>query len=141
MICPDVNLLLYSTFHTFPQHQKAKAWWDAVLSGSVPVSLGHVVVLGFIRISTSGRVFSSPITMEQAIQAVDGWLAQPNVQLLAPAETHWENLKSMLAASNVGGNLTTDAHIAALAIDYGLIIYSNDADFARFPNVKCVNPV
>ena len=141
MICPDVNLLLYATFHTFPQHQKAKAWWDAVLSGSVPVSLGHVVVLGFIRISTSGRVFSSPITMEQAIQAVDGWLAQPNVQLLAPAETHWENLKSMLAASNVGGNLTTDAHIAALAIDYGLIIYSNDADFARFPNVKCVNPV
>jgi toxin-antitoxin system PIN domain toxin len=141
MICPDVNLLLYAIFSTYPQHRKAKAWWDGVLSSAEFVSIGHVVILGFVRISTHPRVFSAPLTIDQAIQVVDGWLAQPNVDLIAPAESHWDNLRAMLRSGNAGGNLTTDAHIAALAADYGLVIYSNDADFARFPNVKCVNPV
>lgn len=141
MICPDINLLLYAIFSTYPQHQKAKEWWDGVLSSSQLVGIGHVVVLGFIRVSTNPRVFTVPLTVAQAVQVVDGWLAQPNVELIVPAGTHWENLREMLLSGNAGGNLTTDAHIAALAADYGLIIYSNDTDFARFPNVKCVNPV
>lgn len=141
MICPDLNLLLYATFSAYPQHQKAKAWWDGVLSSAQAVSIGHVVVLGFIRISTHPRVLSPPLTIDQAIQVVDGWLDQPNVTLISPAQTHWENLKTMLASGNAGGNLTSDAHLAALAADYGLVIHSNDADFARFPGIKCVNPV
>ena len=141
MICPDVNLLLYAIFNTCPQHPKAKLWWDGLLSSPQSVSIGHVVILGFIRISTSPRVFSPPLTVDQAIQVVDGWLAQPNVGMIGPAETHWDNLRTMLAAGNAGGNLTTNGHIAALAADYGLVVYSNDADFARFPGIKCVNPV
>lgn len=62
MICPDVNLLLYATFSSYPQHQKAKQWWDVVLSGSRTVCLGYVVVLGFVRISTHPKVFVSPLT-------------------------------------------------------------------------------
>lgn len=141
MICPDVNLLLYAIFRSYPQHIRAKAWWDGVLSSSLAVSLGHVVVLGFLRISTSSRVFAQPLTMPQAVAVVDAWLAQPNVGLLSPAGCHWENLKAMLHAANAGSHLTTDAHIAALAADYGLIIHTNDTDFARFPGVKCVNPL
>ncbi|MFT4640058.1 MAG: toxin-antitoxin system PIN domain toxin [Verrucomicrobiales bacterium] len=141
MICPDVNLLLYATFSTYPQHDPTKAWWDHTLSSAHPVRIGHVVLLGFIRISTHPRVFSIPLTLDQSINVVEGWLGQPNVELIAPAGTHWDNLKAMLEAGATGGNLTTDAHIAALAADYGLIIYSNDTDFARFPNIKFVNPI
>jgi predicted nucleic acid-binding protein len=79
--------------------------------------------------------------MDQATGVVSGWLAQPNVRLIAPAATHWENLKAALAAGNCGSNLTTDAHLAALAADYGLVIHSNDTDFARFPDLKWVNPI
>lgn len=141
MICPDVNLLLYAMIKAYPQHQQAKAWWDGVMSSDQFVGIGHVVILGFIRVSTNPRVFPMPLTIKQAVQVVDAWLAQPNVEMIAPADTHWNNLRTMLTLGNAGGNLTTDAHIAALAADYGLVIYSNDADFARFPNVKCVNPV
>ena len=141
MICPDVNLLLYAVFRSFPQHFEAKAWWDGVLSGIDPVRLGHVVVLGFLRISTNSRVFSTPLTMTQAVQVVEGWLDQPNVELLAPADTHWSNLKLMLSDGKAGSNLTTDAHIAALAADYGLTIYSNDTDFGRFSGVQYRNPL
>jgi len=141
MICPDVNLLLYACFPRFPDHAAAKTWWDDVLSGSQRVCLGHVVALGFIRISTSPRVFETPLTIDQSLRVVDSWLNQPNVELLGPARHHWDHLKRMLRAGKVGGNLTTDAHIAALALDYGLVVYSNDADFSRFPTVKCVNPL
>lgn len=141
MICPDINLLLYSTFSSYPQHASAKAWWDGVLSSTNSVRIGHVVILGFLRIATNARVFSTPLTIEQAVQVVDAWLDQPNVELIAPAVAHWDNFKTMLASGAVGGNLTTDAHIAALASDYGLVIYSNDTDFARFPNIKVINPL
>lgn len=141
MICPDVNLLLYATFSTYKQHEKANQWWEGVLSGSQSVSLSHVVVLGFIRIATHQKVFLPPLTLDRALEVVDGWLNQPNVNLVAPSQHHWHNLKKMLLLGNAGGNLATDAHIAALAADYGLIIYSNDADFARFSGVKWVNPL
>jgi toxin-antitoxin system PIN domain toxin len=141
VICPDINLLLYATFSTYKQHPKANQWWNSILSGSQNVSLSHVVVLGFIRIATHPKVFSSPLTLNQAIDVVDGWLKQPNVELIAPSPHHWENLKKMLIAGDSGGNLVTDAHIAALAADYGLIIYSNDTDFARFSGIKWVNPL
>ncbi|MDA0838849.1 MAG: PIN domain-containing protein [Planctomycetota bacterium] len=141
MICPDINLLLYATFATYPEHARAKAWWDGVLSSSQQVRLGHVVVLGFIRISTNRRVFAIPLTTAQAIDVADGWLQQPNVELIPPANAHWVNLKTMLVEANAGSNLTTDAHIAALAADYGLVVHSNDTDFARFPNIKVSNPL
>ncbi len=138
MICPDVNLLLFSAY---PQHQAAKAWWDGVLSTTQPVRIGHVVILGYIRISTHARMFSTPLTIQQALDVVDGWLGQPNVELIAPTAGHWVNLRAMLEAGGTGGNLTTDAHLAALASEYGLVIYSNDADLSRFPGIKCVNPL
>lgn len=141
MICPDINLLLYATFSTYPQHRAAKGWWDGLLSTVQPVRIGHVVILGYIRIATNPRVFSTPLTIQQAIDVVDGWLSQPNVELIAPAMAHWDNLRAMLAVGATGGNLTTDAHIAALASEYGLVIYSNDTDFGRFPNIKVVNPL
>lgn len=141
MICPDINLLLYAIFSTYPEHAKAKSWWDGILSSSQPVRIGHVVILGFLRISTNRRVFTTPLTATQAIQVVDGWLRQPNVELIAPADAHWDNLKTMISKGNAGSDLTTDAHIAALAADYGLIVHSNDTDFARFPNIKVVNPL
>ena len=141
MICPDVNLLLYATFTSFPQHRAAKAWWDGVLSSAELVRIGHVVVLGFIRVATNPRVFSPPLAVEQAIHVVDQWLGQANVELIAPTEAHWDHLKRMLADGGVGGNLTTDAHIAALAAEYGLVVHSNDADFSRFSDIKVENPL
>ena len=141
MICPDVNLLLYAHNADFSEHQRAKAWLEKSLSGAEPVGLCHVVVLGFIRLATNRKIFPNPLTLEQSVALVDSWLAQPNVHLAPPSDSHWDVLKRMLAAGRVGSNLTTDAHIAAVASEYGMVIHSNDADFARFPGVSVVNPL
>ena len=141
MILPDINLLLYASFTEYQEHQKSKAWWDGVLSSPVPTKLGHVVILGFLRLSTNPRIYETPYSMDEAVDIVESWLDQPNTELLCPSSGHWGNMKSMLAVSGVMGNLATDAHIAALALDYGLTIYSNDTDFHRFPGVRVVNPL
>jgi predicted nucleic acid-binding protein len=41
----------------------------------------------------------------------------------------------------VGGNLTTDTHLAALAIEHQGELHSNDADFGRFPGLRWRNPL
>jgi len=107
MICPDINLLLYAVHVAFPRHPRAKSWWDGVLSGSDPVSLLPTVALGFVRLSTSPKVFQQPLTITMAVSVVDGWLAQPLVRWVGPGSRHWDLLKRNLECAGTVGNLAT----------------------------------
>jgi predicted nucleic acid-binding protein len=46
-----------------------------------------------------------------------------------------------MLATGLAGSLTTDTHLAALAIEHQAEIHSNDADFARFPGLRWRNPL
>lgn len=135
----DLNLLLYAINRRGPHHRAAKAWLETALSGDETVALPWVVVLGFLRLSTSARVFTTPLEPDQAVQVVDGWLASPTVELLDPGSAHWSLLRELLLDAGTAGNLTTDAHLAALAIERGAELCSTDTDFARFPKLRWLN--
>lgn len=137
----DVNVLLYAVNRDSPQHGRAKGWLERALSEDEPVALPWVVVLGFLRLSTSPRVFPRPLEVEQALKVVDGWLAHSSVIALAAGEEHWRTLRDLLSESGTAGNLTTDAHLAALAIEHGAELCSTDTDFARFSRVRWSNPL
>jgi toxin-antitoxin system PIN domain toxin len=141
MILPDVNLLIYAIDEASPFHQQANAWWNDSLSSSTPVGLCYPSVLGFIRLVTSRRVFSNPLPLGDAVAILEEWIDQPNVTFVLPTARHWPILRTLLTASGTAGNLTTDAHIAALAIEHGYTVHSNDADFGRFQNLSWVNPL
>jgi hypothetical protein len=137
----DVNLLLYAVNGDSAQHTAAKAWLERVLSEDEPVALPWVVLLAFLRVSTSGRVFARPLSAEQALETVDGWLSLPSVRVLHAGAEHWRIFKSLLAETGTGGNLTTDAHLASMAIEHGCELCSTDTDFLRFPRLKWSNPL
>ncbi len=141
MILVDANLLIYAINEDLPQHRQAKAWWEKVLSGAVTVGIPWVAVLAFLRICTSPRIFPRPLMLDQAVAYVDEWLAQPPVRLVAPGTGHWAILRNLLRQNGTTGNLTTDSHIAALALEYGYDVYSADNDFRRFPGLKHINPL
>ncbi len=141
MILPDINLLVYAVDETSPFHEKTRTWWDDRLSSTEPVGLCYPSILGFIRLTTNRRVFESPLSVTQAVARVDGWLGQDNTRLLIPTERHWPLLANLLRTLGVGANLTTDAHLAALAIDHGCILCSNDSDFSRFQGLRWENPL
>lgn len=141
MKLPDVNLVLYAVDSGSALHRPAKSWLEKILSGAETVGWSWVVLLGFIRLSTNPRVFSSPLTVDQAISHVDGWLKQSCSTVVHPTDRHLAVLADLLSPLGTGGNLTNDAHLAALAIEHGADLCSADLDFARFKGLTWSNPI
>lgn len=141
MILIDANILLYAEDATSPLNKKARAWWDERLSGESSVCLCWPVLTAFLRIATHRRVFENPLSLVQAIKRVQSWLDQPCVRVVHPSSKHWSIFRSMLTKGQASANLTTDAHLAALAVENGCTLYSTDADFSRFPGLSWENPL
>ena len=137
----DVNVLLYAVNRKAPLHGIVRPWWEAALSDEEPVALAWIVLLGFLRLATNARVFPEPLTPEQAMERVGAWVNHPKTRLVKETEEHWRILKELLDETGTAGNLTTDAHLAALAISHGATLVSCDADFGRFPHLRWENPV
>jgi len=97
--------------------------------------------LAFLRISTNPRVFPAPLSIDAALRYVEEWITLPMVKTASPGETHWPVLAQFLQQTGAGGNLTTDAHLAALALERGATVYSADNDFRRFSGIQHVNPL
>jgi uncharacterized protein len=140
VIIPDLNLLLYAYNPGAAAHVEAKAWWQNLLRSGTPVGIPWIVALGFIRLSTTRGVFATPATTPDALSRVDAWFGQPNVTILNPGAQHLLHLRAMLAVTS-GGSLTTDAHLAALAIEHRAELHTNDTDFSRFPSLQWRNPL
>ena len=121
--------------------RKAKAWLETTLSGPETVGLSWTVLLAFIRLTTRAGVFKSPLTVDSSLDVIDSWLNQPAVVTVEPTAQHFRILRDLIAPLGTGGNLTSDAHLAALAVEHGAILCSTDADFARFPRVRWRNPL
>jgi hypothetical protein len=143
MIVVDLNLLVYAANRDAREHTVAHAWWRAVLADGESVGLAWSVVLGFVRLTTSPRIMPRPLAPEDAFAAVDAWLAQPSVRTIEPTDRHWGLVKELLGRTGTAANLTSDAHLAALAIEHGARLHSTDNDFDRFRThgLRWVNPL
>jgi toxin-antitoxin system PIN domain toxin len=142
MILPDANLLLYAYDRESPFHDKAKNWWRVCLSGRESVGLALPVVFAFVRIATSPHGFEQPMTLQNVRMRIDSWLKRSVVKVLQPNADHIGDVLDLLAAmGSAGGNLTTDAQIAALALSHRAIVHTADHDYRRFPGLKCHYPL
>jgi hypothetical protein len=141
VILVDANLLIYAVDADSPHHAPARRWLERTLSTATAVGLPWIVILAFVRITTHAAVMRRPLSPEAAVAYVDDWLNQPYVTAVAPGERHWAILKVLLEATGSAGNLTSDAHLAALAIEHSAAVCSTDNDFRRFPGLRLVNPL
>lgn len=141
MIVVDVNLLIYAVNEDAPLHRKAKTWLEAALSGTDTVGLPWIVLLAFLRLTTRTGLFQKPLSVETAFDLVDAWLRQPPVTVLEPTAHHLRTLRDLVLPLGTGGNLTVDAHLAALAIEHGAELCSADNDFGRFGRLRWRNPL
>jgi len=141
MMLPDVNLLLYAIDQDSPRFEQAAPWVEGLFGGPETVALAWAVLLAFVRLTTKPQVMTQPFSVEEALDVVDGWLARPNVVVAHPTDRHASILRELLRPLGAGGNLTTDAHLAALSIEHGAALCSSDADFSRFPGVRWHDPL
>ena len=141
MIIPDINLLVYAYNTEDPSHPRAKSWWEELLNGTDPVGLPWVTISGFLRLVTNPRVFVDPISVPLATEHVREWLECPVVLTLEPGKKFTGIFLSLLDESGTAGNMTTDAYLAALAIEHQAELQSNDTDFSRFKGLRWRNPL
>jgi toxin-antitoxin system PIN domain toxin len=141
VILVDANILIYAHVGSLAHHQTAQRWLDGQLSGNTQVGLPWASLLAFLRIATNPRVFEHPESILDAWRQVRGWLSSEVAWTPQPTERHAEVLGELLAVSGMQANLVPDAHLAALAIEHGLLLCSADGDFARFPGLRWMNPL
>ena len=141
MIILDANLLLYAVNKDAMQHAKAKVWLESILSGSEVVGFPWNVILAVLRLTTRPGVFRHPLRIERAFDLVAEWLNQPAAQVVHPGTRHLAILRGLLTPIGTGGNLTSDAHLAAFAIEQNAELCSCDADFGRFAGLHWRNPL
>jgi uncharacterized protein len=141
VIVLDVNILLYAYDAVSLEHRKAREWVENVFSSDETIGLPWQNLTAFVRILTHPGLLGERFTMEQALSIVDLWLEIPLVRILIPGEHHWEIFRDMLVNGRARGKVTADAALAALTIEYGGVLYTNDRDFARFPGLRWVDPL
>lgn len=141
MILIDANLLLYARIASFPRHAGAKQWLEERLNEPPRVALPWASLLAFLRLSTNRRVFEHPLSSYEAWRQIEEWLDLPNVWVPSPGTQHRVILGSLLSGGPLNAQLIPDAHLAAIAIEHGLILCSADGDFARFAGLRWENPL
>jgi toxin-antitoxin system PIN domain toxin len=141
MIIVDVNLLVYAVNTDSPDHRKAKSWLESAISGPATVGLPWMVLLAFLRLTTRTGLLQKPLTVNHAFDLVDAWIQQPSVTVPEPTAKHLQIVRDLVAPLGTGGNLMSDAHLAALAIEHGAELYSSDNDFGRFNRLRWRNPL
>ena len=141
MIVPDVNLLLYAYDDSSTAHQTASSWWTRCLNGEELVGISTLTILAFVRLSTKPGLFANPYSIEEAGARVRGWFQSPVADLLDLELPDLDLALGLLDETGTGGDLTTDAALAALAIRHGGTVHSADTDFGRFTGVSWYNPI
>ncbi len=140
MLAVDANVLLYAVNTDAAEHHVARRWLEERLSGREPVGFSWIVLLAFVRVGTRGGVLPQPMSVAEAFDHVEEWLAQPSAVVLHPTRRHVALLRGLLEPTGTAGNLSSDAHLAALATEHGAVVCSFDRDFARFPGLAWRHP-
>lgn len=140
MLLVDANVLLYAVNERSAYHEEARSWLDDALAGSTTIGFAWTVLLAFVRLTTHPSVFPRPLAPADALTVVRQWLDRPTAVVVAPSDRHLDLLAGLLGETGTGGNLTSDAHLAALALEHRAELVSYDGDLARFPGVRLRTP-
>jgi uncharacterized protein len=141
LIVPDVNLLLYAHVTAYREHARARRWWEGLMNGTRAVGVAAPALFGFVRLISNPRVLAPALSVDESLACVETWLERPHVHFLQPGPRHLEIAFGLLRNLGAGANLTTDAQLAALAIEHQGELHSNDGDFGRFPELRWINPI
>jgi hypothetical protein len=140
MQIPDINALLYAHRPDFPQHERYRAWLADVLNGVAGYGVVDIVTLGFLRIATNPRIFTQPTPLAHALRFVEVLCGRPQAVQVFPGPRHWAIFEQMCRRIGATGADTTDAYLAALAVEHGHELVTEDGGFKRFPELRTVRP-
>ncbi|MFT3838429.1 MAG: type II toxin-antitoxin system VapC family toxin [Myxococcaceae bacterium] len=137
----DANLFVFAYNPSAPEHERAARWLEDAFWDDEPVATSWTTLLAFVRLTTSAKIFARPYTPKEATVLVDAWLTDAGLTIVEPTERHWSVLRELIDETGARGNLVSDVHLAALALEYGATLFTDDADFRRFKGLKVEMPL
>lgn len=140
MLLVDANVLLHAVNEDAREHAAARRWMRTALSGREAVGFTWVVALAFLRLATHPAIFGDPLDSQRAGSQLELWLGAAPATLVEPGRRHLALLRGLLSDAGTAGNLVSDAHLAAVALEYDATIVSFDRDFGRFEGVVSLVP-
>ena len=142
MLLPDVSVLVYAHRRdSIPSHAEYAEWLSGLATGPEPFALSVLVLSGFVRITTSARVFSSPSHIDEAWGFIAELVGRPTARIVGPGREHMAIFERLCRAAGAKGKLVADAQHAAIAIEHGCTMVSTDSDFDRFPGLRWQHPL
>lgn len=136
MKTPDANVLVYAVNMDAPQGSAAARWIEDALSEPAGIAFTWHALAGFLRLSTQQRIVRSALPLDTALGVVDEWLSHPRARIIGATTRHASLLARLLIGAGRGGNLVSDAHLAAIAIEHGATLGTFDRDFERFAGLR-----
>jgi toxin-antitoxin system PIN domain toxin len=134
----DVNVLIHAANADAREHASAQKWIEVALSGTEAIGFAWVALLSFIRLSTRHGLLLKPLKIADAFGLLEDWLSAQHSIVIHPGDNHAAILRVLLESLGTAGNLTSDAHLAALAIEHSAELVSFDRDFNRFEGLRTV---
>ena len=136
MKLPDTNVLVNSVNEFSAVRGQAASWLEKAFDSDAGVGFAWLALVGFVRVSTQRGILKMPLSPANALGLMDTWISHPRARIIQPTERHGDILARLLLVAGTAGNLTNDAHLAALAIEYNATVGSFDKDFKLFPGIK-----
>jgi toxin-antitoxin system PIN domain toxin len=137
----DANVLIYAFRRDSPHHAACYDWLGAALAGSEPVATTSLVELALLRISTLPGLGPAAAKPADVFRFLDALRAQPGVLRVEPGERHPRLFAQLCDALRLRGNDVNDAFLAALALEYDAALVTADRGFARFPELRFIDPL
>ena len=138
MILCDVNVLLSAMVPALPHHETCHGALVALRRTPGEMAVSDLVLAAVVRIGSNRRLFQPALTADEVFAFVDA-LRAPPTRKVAPGPRHWTLFRDLVRAAAIHGSDTTDAYLAALAIESGCEWWTTDRGFARFPGLRWRN--
>ena len=137
----DVNVLLYASDRSSDRHDHARRFVETCAAGPEILCLAWPTLMSYLRIATHSRIFSTPLSPDEALGNMSALLGLPHVRAVSELEGFLDAYKHVTGETSVRGNLVPDAHVAAILFQHGVrTLYSNDRDFRKFSAIELRDP-
>jgi toxin-antitoxin system PIN domain toxin len=119
------------------RHEEYHAWIQDLIDGPQPYAVSDFAMTGVVRIITNRRIYQEDAaTTEEALAFATAIREQPHAIVLHPGPRFWSIFTDLCLRHSASGRLVPDVALAALAIEHGCEVVTEDRDFAKFTDVR-----
>ncbi|HJQ79385.1 MAG TPA: type II toxin-antitoxin system VapC family toxin [Lacipirellulaceae bacterium] len=137
----DVNVLVNAFRRDAPRHAEFLAYVRSLVENNLPYAIPSTVFSGFFRIITHPSIFNPPSKFVDALTFAEQVRSPSHCLTIVPGSTHWGIFVELCTKGGARGGLISDAYLAAMAIEIGAELVTDDRGFGRWPGLRWRHPV